>query len=214
MTPMPATAPKSRVTRPTGRPCRRGSGGRCVQRGHRPAASARRPPRSRRGTYGQRPEVRRGPHEDDREEHERAPGPAMPAHRRPPDEHGDGAGGAADHDVLRGRPLEPQGVDEDVERVARHREHGRQQVDRAATARRRRPPRGPGRRSAPARGVSSPVTRGRLRGPVHDRVDVAVDVHVDGVGPARGQAFRRPGSPRTSSDGAGPGRPRPWSARW
>ena len=52
-----------------------------------------------------------------------------PGRRGVPDERRHRPGSPADDDVLRGRALEPTGVDEDVEEVPDEREHGRQHVD-------------------------------------------------------------------------------------
>ena len=103
-----------------------------------------------------------------------------------PDQHRHGTGRAADDDVLGAAPLQPQRVDDDVERGRRHGQHGGEKVDRrrqttnaaasrttAKTWRRR------GRHLA---GHERPVL-----GPLHHRVDVAVDHHVDGVRPPAGQ---------------------------
>ena len=64
--------------------------------------------------HGQRPEVRRRPEEDHEEEQDGRPGDG-PGHGRVADQHRHAAGGPAPHDVLRGPPLEPEGVAEDVE---------------------------------------------------------------------------------------------------
>ncbi len=68
--------------------------------------------------HGQRPEVRRRPEEDDREQNQRWP--RHPArHRRPADQHGEAARCAADHDVRRGPALQPERVDEHIEQQGR-----------------------------------------------------------------------------------------------
>jgi flagellar assembly factor FliW len=61
----------------------------------------------------ERPEVGRRPEEDDREERDRGRGDRA-VDGRPGDEWGHGAGGSADHDVLRRPALQPDRVDEDV----------------------------------------------------------------------------------------------------
>ena len=52
------------------------------------------------------------------------------ADRGPADQYRHRAGGTADDDVLPGSPLEPEGVDEDVEEGGADGQHGRKQVDR------------------------------------------------------------------------------------
>ena len=79
---------------------------------------------------GERPEVRRRPEEDDQEEEEGGDG-QVPGGGGPADERGDGARRAADDDVLGRRPLEPAGVDEDVEEVPDEGEDGGEDVRRA-----------------------------------------------------------------------------------
>ena len=106
--------------------------------------------------------------------------------RRPTHQHRHRAGGAADHDVLRARALQPQGVDADVEGRRRERQHRRQQVG-----------------AGPQHGEGDDLERHReheriarrdhagdqrtVAGADHQAVDVAVDVHVDGVGAAGGE---------------------------
>ena len=63
---------------------------------------------------GQRPEVRRRPVEDDREQHERRQSD-LAGHRGPGHEDRHAAGRTADDDVLRRRALQPHRVHEDVE---------------------------------------------------------------------------------------------------
>ena len=69
----------------------------------------------------------RSPHEDDGEQDDGRPREGV-GDRRPTDQDRHGTGGPADDDVLAAGPLEPQGVDEDVEQGGRHGQHGRQQV--------------------------------------------------------------------------------------
>ena len=104
-----------------------------------------------------------------------------------PAHHGrEGAGGAADDDVLRRRALEPHGIDEDVEEVARQGRDGGGEVDllveddEGGGATEDAPAENLGRRQA-ARG-QRPVA-----GAAHDGVDVPVVPHVDGVGAAAGE---------------------------
>ena len=74
--------------------------------------------------------MRRRPDEDDREEEQRRD-PDVPGRRGPADERRHGARGAADHDVLRRRALQPARVDDDVEEAADEREDRGEDVDRA-----------------------------------------------------------------------------------
>ncbi len=129
--------------------------------------------------------MRRGPDEDDGEEHDRRPREAA-GHRRPPDEDRDGSGGPADHDVLRRSALEPQGVDEDVEQGGRHGQgrreevHGQPEFDEGGRLERQGEDQGRPRRHGPGH-------QRTVLGAVHQTVDVAVHHHVDGVGPPGGQ---------------------------
>jgi hypothetical protein len=97
--------------------------------------------------------------------------------------------GAADHDVGRAAPLEQKRVHEDVEQDGRVGERGRQPVGHQAEQQGR-----PGaERDTPGQGLprldrAVAVDHQRApRGPLHERVDVAVDVAVDRVRTARGQ---------------------------
>ena len=82
--------------------------------------------------------------------------------------------------------LEPERVDDDVEGGGRHGQHGRQQVDP-------RPQLGEGghlehhgeHRGGAGRDLAG--DQGTVTGAVHDLVDVPVEDHVEGVGPARGE---------------------------
>ena len=146
----------------------------------------------------------RGPEEDDGEQHDRGPGQAA-GDRGPPDEHRGRPGGPADDDVLGGGPLEPERVDEDVEEAGRHGEHGGEQVDRP-------PEQGEGDHLQPdgegqrrPRG-DHPGDQGTVLGPLHEPVDVAVDDHVDGVGPAGGQGAAQHGPEHEPARGEAPGR--------
>ena len=82
----------------------------------------------------QRPGVRRGPEEDDREQHERRQRDVA-GDGRPADQRREAAGDPAPDDVLRRAPLEQQRVDEDVERVGAEGEPRRQPVRRRGRAR-------------------------------------------------------------------------------
>ena len=127
----------------------------------------------------------RGPDEDDGEEHDRRPAQAV-GDRRPADEDGNGAGRPADHDVLRRDALQPQRVDEDVEGGGRHGQHGRQQVDEGPQLGEGHHLEGEGEHQGRRR-RHGPGDEGPVPGPPHQLVDVPVDHHVDGVGPAGGQ---------------------------
>ena len=135
--------------------------------------------------HGQRPEVRRRPDEDDGEHHHRRPRQAV-GHRGPSDQHRHRAGRAPDHDVLRRAALEPQRVDEDVEERGRDGQHGREQVDGQPQLDERGHLEGQGEDQRRRR-RHGPGDQRTVLGPVHQAVDVAVDHHVDGVGPAGGQ---------------------------
>ena len=134
---------------------------------------------------GQRPEVRRRPQEDGDEQHDRRPVERV-GDGRPADEHRHGAGRAADDDVLAARALQPDRVDEDVEHGGREGEHGGEQVGAG-------PQHGEGDTSSATaktsalRGAMSAGDERALLGARHQGVDVAVDVHVDGVGAAGGE---------------------------
>ena len=95
-------------------------------------------------------------------------------------------GGAADHDVALGGALEPQRVDAHIEEAGREGEGRRQQVDE--------PPQPGEGHGLDADGEDQGAARrhdadheGPVLGALHQPVDVAIDVHVDGVGPARRQ---------------------------
>ncbi len=122
--------------------------------------------------------MRRCPEEDDPEHHER--GPAEVARgARVADERRHGARGAADHDVLRRRPLQPARVDEDVEEIAAEREQRggevHQRVEQNERERRERDP-------ELERELGGDPSRGdrALGGSLaHQLVDVAVEVVVE-----------------------------------
>ena len=129
----------------------------------------------------------RGPEEDDDEQHDRRPGERA-GDRRPADEHGHGAGGAADHDVLRDGALQPERVDEDVEergRQGEHRAESRLTPSASSTTKAATSSASANTSASPRRdhaGDERPVL-----GALHQPVDVAVDEHVDGVGAAGGE---------------------------
>ena len=109
-----------------------------------------------------------------------------PVTRRPADEHGHAAGRAAPDDVLRGAALEPQRVDEHVE-------EDRDDAESAAASQLTRNP-SPRSTATPSdprehQGLAVGQLAGDERagaGPLHQAVDVAVDVAVEGR--------RRPGA--------------------
>ena len=75
--------------------------------------------------------MRRRPQEDDEEQHE-AFEVDRPVDRRPADHRREGAGGAADDDVLRRPALQPHRVDDDVEEDGEGEQRRRQPVGREA----------------------------------------------------------------------------------
>src|SRR5206468_9012152 len=75
----------------------------------------------------ERPEMRRRPEKDDREQEPRREIEGA-GDGGPTDKRWDRARSATDDDVLRGRALEPDRVDEDVEDRAAERERRRQQI--------------------------------------------------------------------------------------
>ena len=133
----------------------------------------------------QRPEMGRRPVEDDREQDERREGHRA-GDRGPTDDRRQRAGRAADDDVLRGRPLEHDRVDDDVEGDRQQGQEGGHEVDE------------PGHHDERDRAEDDPEDDrplgldlvGRQRpaaGPDHELVDVAVEVAVDRVRAASGQ---------------------------
>ena len=126
----------------------------------------------------QGPEVRRRPHEDDEEQQQRVRldaaghrGPSQHRRRRP--------GRAADHDVLRGRALQPHGVDDRVADQRAEGQHGGQQVDQEREQRhgRHSQHRGEDERLALGQGAARQRPRPRAR---HLLVDAPVEHVVDG----------------------------------
>ena len=108
--------------------------------------------------------------------------PLRPAgDRGPGDQRRHRAGGAADHDVLRRAPLQPERVDEDVAEEAGERERRRQRVDRE---RQQGEGRGAEQRAEGDRGGRRDAAAGHRagRGAGHRAVDVAIDCVVDRAG--------------------------------
>ena len=131
---------------------------------------------------GQRPEVRRGPVEDDGEEVDgREVEP--PGHRGPAHQRRERARRPADDDVLRRVPLEQHGVDEHVEQQPAQREPGAQRIDLVPEdgerdGAQRHAEEEPLRRRDPA-GRDRAESRAR-----HPVIDIPVEPHVDRVGAA------------------------------
>jgi hypothetical protein len=138
--------------------------------------------------HRQRPVVRRGPKEDDQEKDERGPG-QFARDRGPADEHRHAAGNTAPDDVLRGAAFEHQGVEDDIEQDRTERQQRGQPV-------RECPQPHDGHHTQDPReheGLSvAQFTRNQrpVPGAVHDPVDIAVDVAVEGTG--------RPGAERAA----------------
>ena len=105
--------------------------------------------------------MRRRPQEDDGEQQERQRGDVA-GRRDPADQRREGAGGAADDDVLRGPALQPDRVDQDVEQDRNGEQRGRQMVGRQVHQDDREDR--PGRRRNEARSGRSirPAGSGRL----------------------------------------------------
>ena len=132
--------------------------------------------------HRQRPEVRRRPDHDHREQHDGRPGQVV-GDRGPADEHRDRPCRAADDDVLRRTALQADRVDEDVEQRRREGEQGREEIDRPPEQHEGSDFEGDreddrGRRSHRA-GDERPVP-----GAVHHGIYVAVDDHVRRIGAA------------------------------
>ena len=133
----------------------------------------------------------RCPHEDDGEQQHRGEA-HLAAHRRPADHRREGAGGAADDDVLGRAPLEPHGVDEDVKADGQRQQGRRHEVDREPHDHHRADAKGDAESQGRA-GIDPARRQGPVAGPLHDGVDVAVVPHVErtGGGGADGDAQQR-----------------------
>ena len=107
-----------------------------------------------------------------------------PGHRRPADQRRHGAGGAADHDVLRRAALQPDRVDEHVAEEAGEGQRGGQRVDRQRELDQRQAREHAAEQQRRARGDAARGDRPGGRA-LHLRVDVAVEPVVDGAGAAR-----------------------------
>ena len=134
--------------------------------------------------HRQRPEMRRRPQEDDREQRRGRPGDGA-GDGGPADQDGEAAGRAADHDVGRGAPLQGERVHEHVEQDRARGQERRQPVDGEPEQQGRRRAehdargQGLGRLDAAAAGLRD---QRAVRGAPHHRVDVPVQVAVEGVG--------------------------------
>ena len=135
--------------------------------------------------HGKGPKVRWGPEEDDPEHHEggdaQVAGDGTPSHQD-----GDGSCRPTDDDVLRGQPLQERRVNKHVEQGGRQRQHRREHVHREPQSQK-----GGGLEAGCeydcGRRAHSARDKGAAGRPVHQSVDVAVEVHVCRVGAARRQ---------------------------
>ncbi|MPL91570.1 hypothetical protein SDC9_37645 [bioreactor metagenome] len=124
----------------------------------------------------QRPEMRRRPHEDQRE-HQKAFKRDAARRHRPADHRREGPGGAADHDVLRRRALQPDRVDHHVEEDG----EGQQRRGDAIRHHRQKPDRQPRKRQPDRQRLARghPPRRDRpAGGALHLGVDVGIPPHV------------------------------------
>ncbi len=134
---------------------------------------------------GQGPRVRRGPEEHHHEEHHRRPG-ELAGDRGPADERREAAGQPAPDDVLGGPALEPDRVDEQVERLRDQGQPGGQDVDPDGQDHRRQHTQGDPEDGGRHRRDDVPRQRASPR-PAHLLVDVAVVDAVERRGRARRQ---------------------------
>ena len=125
----------------------------------------------------QRPEVRRGPEEDQRE-HQHALDRDAAGRRRPADHRRQRPGRAADHDVLRRRPLQPDRVDHRVEEDGEGEQPRRDEVGEEPQHHHREPgQRQPERQRLAA--LDPPRGDRPAGGAAHHRVDLPVLPHVE-----------------------------------
>ena len=130
--------------------------------------------------HRQRPVVRGGPEEDDQEQDQRRPRQGV-GDGGPADEHRHTAGNTAPHDVLGGAALEQHRVEADIQHDRTQGQRGGQPVDQEPE---------PQRRSQDQHGAEAKCGRRRdhtgdqrtVLGPVHELVDVAVQITVERVG--------------------------------
>ena len=110
------------------------------------------------------------------------------SHRRPAHQRRNRAGGAADHDVLRGQPLRPHRVDHHVEEAAAERQQRRPAGSRTPRARQTASADSTTPNAVrPARRDPAGRDRPRRRARPHQPVDVAVEHVVQRAGAAAGQ---------------------------
>ena len=131
----------------------------------------------------QRPEMRRRPQKDDQEQNDRCE-PDVARRRGPTDHWRQCAGSAADDDVLRRAPLQPDRVDHDVEKdregeqpggqsVGHHRESGDGTTGQHESQTKRLDRRDPAARDRPP------------GGPAHEGIDIGIAPHVEHPGGTR-----------------------------
>ncbi len=133
---------------------------------------------------GERPEVRGRPHKDNHEQGQR--GEIQPiGDGRPADQRGNGAGPAADDDVLGRAALEPHRVDHGVVEETHQRQHGRQQIDKHREQEKRQRAQAQPECQRNIRRNTAGRNRPDPGAIAQDLVDVMVIGHVDGPGPAR-----------------------------
>ena len=128
--------------------------------------------------HRQRPVVRRGPEEDHHEQHDGGPLDGV-GDGGPGDQDRETPGGAAPDDVLGRAPLEDHGVDDHVEDDGAEPQPGGERVGPEPEDGDRRRAQQPGEDERFARGDLAGDQRPVL-GAVHEFVDVAVDVTVEG----------------------------------
>ena len=107
-----------------------------------------------------------------------------PVDRGPADHRREGAGGAADDDVLRRPPLQPHRVDEDVEGDGEGQQRAGHPVDEHARASATEPIASMMPKVSASSGVTRPRGMGRLAVRCMQRVDVGVVPHVERAGGA------------------------------
>ena len=141
----------------------------------------------------QRPKVRRGPQEDDREQDQRLDCERA-GRRDPADYRRQRARRAADDDVLRGRALQPHRVDHDIEEDREGQKCCGGPIDQQAECGHRKPGKhkSEGQRLA---GLHAPGRNWPASGPRHHGIDVGVVPHVEGAGCARTHGDRQDRQP-------------------
>ena len=124
--------------------------------------------------------MRRRPEEDNAEQQPRGQCERV-GDRGPPHQSRHSTGSSADDDVLLGRPLEPERVHEDVEEAGADGQNRREQVDAGPQKGERSCLEHEAEDQRRTRGHRSRDERTPLRS-IHQAIDVAIDVHVEGVG--------------------------------